>query len=105
MNWQNIFFWATTLIIIALSIYVLVWIRSENYQCVSNPYVYSIKLLEKANLGNVSCVCTNYRQYGSARSVLLDINGFHQLEDYQMNEIAQETPLINYSSIWDNTKN
>jgi hypothetical protein len=58
MNPKEIAFWVMILVVIGLGIYLVNYIKSESYECMNNPYVYSIKLLEEANHGNVSCMCT-----------------------------------------------
>lgn len=63
------------IMVIAMCIYVLYWIETESFECLDDPYVYSIKLLEKANRENVSCVCTAGRI-----SVLLTREGFSEIE-------------------------
>ena len=98
MNLKEVSFWATTILIIGLSIYVLTWIKSDSFECVSNTPIYLIKNLEKSNEGNVTCSCFVYnKRYDAKESVLLDNQGFHP-----MNQIVQEMPDLNY---FNNTKN
>lgn len=67
------------LVVIALGIYLVIWMRTESYQCLSNPYTYSIGLLEKANNADVTCICKPNKKDGL--SVILDRNGFRKLFD------------------------
>lgn len=46
------------LVIIVLVIYLLFYIKSESYSCISKPYSYPIILLENKNQANVSCSCS-----------------------------------------------
>lgn len=57
MNLRNIAFWIMIVFIFSLGIYLIHYIQTESYQCMSNPSAYSIKLIEKANNALVSCVC------------------------------------------------
>jgi len=41
MNIKDIAFWIMLLIVIGLSIYVFHWIKTESYECVSDPYQYA----------------------------------------------------------------
>lgn len=47
-----------TLVIILLGIYLVWYINTQSYACLSNPYSYPIKLLEKTNNATVTCSCT-----------------------------------------------
>lgn len=66
------------LIVVAMCAYVIKFFKTEGYACLSNPYNYSISLLEKANEAEVSCICTAYKEQGSV-SVLLSSSGFEQV--------------------------
>jgi hypothetical protein len=76
MNLRNIAFWLMTTVVIAMSIYVIFWTKQQSYECVSNPYTYSIKLLEKANDADVMCTCSALKAKGSV-TVILTRDGFH----------------------------
>lgn len=81
---KNIAFWIMLILVILLGIYAAYWIRTESFECVSNPYVYSIQKLEESNNANVSCICTVQNDKGM--SVILDNQGFRNLE-VQMQKI------------------
>lgn len=76
MKYKEIVFWILILLIVGLCIYLLYYIKTESYQCMSNPYVYSIKLLEKANEGTVMCSCISPKG-----SMLLTRDGFKSVEN------------------------
>lgn len=75
MNAKVIAFWVMVFFVIGLGIYLIHWTRSESFQCLSNPYTYSVKLLEKSNNAPVQCFCA--AQKPGASAVLLDNKGFH----------------------------
>lgn len=54
---KNIAFWILIILIIVLGIYLIWFTRIEAYKCLSNPYTYSVNLLEQSNRGNLSCTC------------------------------------------------
>ena len=76
-NYKDIAYWIVLLFIIALGIYVIVYIKTESFQCMNNPYTYSIKLLEKANNATVNCMCTVLKD--NPTSVILTRDGFKTL--------------------------
>lgn len=53
---KNIAFWVMIIIVIALAIYVLFYIKSESYECMNNPLVYGVKNIEENNKG-FTCSC------------------------------------------------
>jgi len=79
MSKKDLLVWLMIVAIIALSIYVLYWTKSESFKCVSNPYTYSIKLLEKANSADVSCSCIANTKPVST-SILLTRDGFQRVD-------------------------
>jgi hypothetical protein len=54
---RNIATWVMIIFIIVLGLYLVYYVNTESHKCLNNPYTYSVKLLEKANDGNVSCMC------------------------------------------------
>ena len=62
VNRDKIFF-ALIILIILLGIYVVFYIKSESFKCMSNSASYTIKNLEKSNDGNISCSCSLYQDY------------------------------------------
>jgi len=55
---RDVIFFVLLLAIVALGIYLIVYIHSDAFKFESNPYGYPISLLEKANKGKVECSCT-----------------------------------------------
>jgi hypothetical protein len=92
MNLRNIIAWAIIIGIVGLGIYLLWYINTESFKCMSNPYIYSIKLLEKANNAEVICVCSANKL--NAVSVLLTRNGF---ENMKIESIQTAVPKLNFS--------
>jgi len=78
MNLKNIAFWFMLIIVIALSIYVLYWTKTESFKCVNNPGIYMIDNLEKSNLADVTCTCSVLKENGM--SVLLTNKGFSAIQ-------------------------
>lgn len=91
MNWKTYFFWITNILIIALSIYTFFWIHSNSYQCLNNPYVYSINLLEKSNHGEVTAIFTS----SSGARAFLSKDGFKSVEI--VNDGLNNQPYFNTS--------
>lgn len=58
MNPRQIAFWTMIVFIFGLGIYLIYYIHTESYACISNPYAYPIKLLEKASNSEVVCTCS-----------------------------------------------
>lgn len=80
---RELIVWLMTFGIIVLGIYLLFWIKTESFECLSNPYSYSIKLLEEANSANVSCICTVYKTNGA--TVMLTKDGFKNIPIQESN--------------------
>ena len=74
MNLKNFAFWILILFIFILGTYLIYYTRTESFECLQNPYIYSIKLLEKANNATVTCSCAIYKQ--GAPKVTLTREGF-----------------------------
>ena len=74
---RQIAFWVMIMIVIGLAVYLIIWTRSESYECVKNPYNYSFNLLEKANSAPVSCTCTVLKPNGM--TVKWDKDGFSKM--------------------------
>ena len=82
MNIRNLVFWISIIGIIVLGIYLVYYVHSESYQCMNNPSAYAINNLEKANDAEVSCICTAYKDKGTA-SVILTRDGFKMFDNTQ----------------------
>ena len=78
MNIKDLVFWILIIVIISLGIYLVVWINTEPYKCISNPYVYTGQLLEKANDGEVNCLCIASK---SGSQAMLNGKGLNRLQD------------------------
>lgn len=76
---RNIAFWIMIILIVALGIYLVRWTTTESFECVSNPYNYSLNLLEEANNAEIQCICTSLRNNGG--TVLLTHEGFKPLPE------------------------
>jgi hypothetical protein len=59
---RNIIFFILVLIIIALGIWLVIYINSNSYECMSNALSYGIKNLEKQNNAVVSCNCVSWNE-------------------------------------------
>lgn len=77
---------------------MLFYIKTNSFECISNPYTYSIKLLEKANNGNVTCLCSAQGNYGQSIMVKLTREGFETF-DYFTNESNLKIPTVNLSNL------
>lgn len=76
MNIKNFAFWIMMIGIFALGIYLIYFINTQSYQCLANPYTYSMRLLDKANNADVTCICSTNKP--NTQVVILDRNGFRQ---------------------------
>lgn len=88
MNLKTTAFWVMIVMIVGLSLYVIYWTKTEPYKCVSNPYVYSIELMEKANNAPVTCLCSVEKESGS--TVILDKNGFRAFQSIPQASAKEE---------------
>jgi hypothetical protein len=70
MNLRDKLSIALFILVIFLAIYLLVYIKTESYSCINNPYAYPIKLLEKASGENVSCHCIVVKEDSTINLVL-----------------------------------
>jgi len=82
MKLKDWVFWIAIIWIIILSIYMIYYMKTESFKCLSNPYTYSIGLLEESNNAPVTCICS--AQKAGAHSVLLTREGFQSMyTDFQ----------------------
>jgi len=89
MNRKDMAFWAIITFILALGMYLIFFIQSQSYQCISNPIKYSFLPLEKENDGNISCSCNIF---GKDLGVLtLTHDGFKQV-------LPNRNPILNLST-------
>ncbi len=75
MNIKDVAFWLMMLLVFGLTVYLLFYIKTESFACLSNPYTYSIDLLEEANDAEVSCICSS-----DDATVLLTREGFSEIQ-------------------------
>lgn len=75
---KAIAYWLMIIAIFALGIYVIHWTKSQGYECLHDPYTYSIKLLEKANGAPVQAIITVMKPNGA--KVLLTRDGFSAIQ-------------------------
>ena len=78
-QYKNIAFWVMLILVIALGIYLVHWTTTESFECVSNPYNYTLNLLKEANDAEVVCTCTPLKERGL--TVQLTSEGFKKIED------------------------
>ena len=74
-DWKTIFFYLMIVIIVILSVYILVFTRTEGYKCMSNSGVYFINQTNKAGNGETFCNCFVIGD-GSSTRFTLDRGGF-----------------------------
>ena len=55
---KEITFWIITILIVGLCVYLLIFIRTESYQCISEPLVYGVEKFD-SNYGQFSCKCSS----------------------------------------------
>ena len=79
MNYRNLFWWITIAVVNVLVVYLLFFIKTESFQCLSNPAVYTIKGLEENNNAPVSCLCSVNKPNGA--TVLLTSKGFEAIRN------------------------
>lgn len=87
MDYKALANWTLIVILLALGGYMAYYIHTQSFQCLSNPYGYSIKLLEKSNQASVGCSCTVSKPTGN-------INFF--LTDKGIEQIPKDNPFILY---------
>lgn len=78
MNLKNLVLWIMIAFVFILGIYMIYYIRTESYQCLNNPYTYSIKLLEEANDAEVTAIISVHKPNGL--NILLTREGFSILD-------------------------
>jgi hypothetical protein len=100
MKFKILVFWLSIIFIFVLGFYLLFYLKTESFQCISNPYIYSIGLLEEANSAEVSCICTVHKPRGA--SAVLTRNGFEPIE--QEVEEKEGFTEFNFSGLRINNK-
>lgn len=78
---KDMLFWILFILIVGLSLYVLMWTKTEPYKCISSPYTYTIGLMEQANNDTVICRCNTLKKNSA---ILLTREGF-KTEEYYSN--------------------
>jgi len=76
-NKRDIVFWILAVIVLAMCIYFVFFIRSESYQCMSSPLIYGVQQY-KSSEGKFMCTCSS----GFAESILVTSEGISSLESY-----------------------
>lgn len=56
MNIKNLAFWIMILVVIGLSIYLIVYVKSESSKCMSSPLTYGVSKY-KSSEGEFTCTC------------------------------------------------
>ena len=54
---KNIAFWIMILAVVSLCIYLIVYIKTESYQCINSPLTYGVSKYEVSG-GEMFCTCT-----------------------------------------------
>lgn len=57
-NKKDIVFWIMVLAVVILIGYIAFFIRSESYECMSNPLVYGVSQY-KTSTGEFTCTCSS----------------------------------------------
>lgn len=58
MNIKDFLFYFMIIIIVGLSIYLIYFVKTESYKCISAPFQYGIKNLKSSNDQPVTCSCS-----------------------------------------------
>jgi hypothetical protein len=77
MNYRNLAFWVMILFIFALGIYLVWFINSESYECLSSPLVYGVSLYEDTQ-GEFTCTCSS----PNSKPILVTKDGMSLQESY-----------------------
>lgn len=75
MGSKDKIFFALVILIILLGVYLVYYIKSESFKCMSNSAVYTIKNLEESNKGNISCQCVVSKNDGLPVSFKINSSG------------------------------
>lgn len=59
MNKFDLFLIIITFLLIALGVFFIIEIRSDNAECIKEPFVYAVKSLESQTSKNVVCSCSD----------------------------------------------
>lgn len=59
MNLYKILNWITFIIVIAIGIYLIFFLKGESNKCVSEPLKYGIELINKNNHADFTCSCNS----------------------------------------------
>lgn len=76
-NKRDIAFWVMVFVVILLCIYILFFIRTESYQCMSNPLVYGVGQYQ-SDTGYFTCSCSSE----FTESILVTKDGISSLQNY-----------------------
>lgn len=82
MNNKDIAFWCMIAVVIALSFYVFIYIRSESYSCMTSPLTYGVSKLTSTDDKPISCSCSfpgtqyvlRFDKYNMTMSNTIDIS-------------------------------
>ncbi len=76
-NKKDIAFWIMVFAVIVLCIYLLFYIRSESYECMSNPLIYGVQQY-KTTQGEFMCTCSS----PSTEPIRITKEGISPLQNY-----------------------
>lgn len=77
MNYKNLAFWIMMLFIFVLGIYLVWFVNSQGYSCISNPFVYGVSL-QKDSGGEYTCSCSS----PNSKPILVTKDGISLQESY-----------------------
>jgi len=77
MNYRNLAFWIMILFILGLGIYLISYIHSESYECMTNPLVYGVSLNQDSG-GEYTCICSS----PNSKTIIVTKDGMSLQESY-----------------------
>ena len=72
--------WITFLLVIAIGVYLIIFLKSESNACMTSPLQYGLKLVDTSNHVDFQCTCVSGSPYISNFRVSKD--GIKAIEDY-----------------------
>jgi len=57
-DYRNIAFWIIIILIICMSVWLIYYVNTQSYQCLSNPLVYGVGLYKDTG-GEFTCTCSS----------------------------------------------
>jgi len=85
--------------IIGIAVYMIVFLKSEQSQCVTNPMLYGLKTLDKINNAEISCTCSGNRP--DITTVIITSEGIKPFQTDNYNALGSSQSPYN-SEFWTN---